>query len=237
MEDIIYIASFDIGKKNFSWCVEKFNKKELEELKNIPETNQYNKDGTPTPEMQNLLENIFSNGKIVSHENVDLTYGCNPKKKLDVLTYYNMIEVLNKYTDIWDKCYAFIIEEQMSFKGKYNTMAVKLGQHCASYFMIKYGKNIPVIEFPSYHKTQVLGAPKTVGKQCKNGKIRYKAMEKPQRKKWSVNKCIEILTCRGETDILDSLTSVSKKDDLSDTFNQLQSAKYLMFVDKSLSCN
>jgi hypothetical protein len=232
--NIVTLASFDIGKKNFSWCVEEFDQTELLELENIPVSKRYNLDGSPTLEMQKLLDQVCMNGRIVSHENIDLTEGCDPKKKLDPLTFHNMIEVLDRFAEFWDQCSAFVIEEQMSFKGKYNTMAVKLAQHCASYFMFRYGQSKPVIEFPSYHKTQVLGAEKTAGKVCKNGKTKFKTMDKPQRKKWSVNKCIEILTHRGEIEILDELTSVTKKDDLADCCLQLQAAKYLIYVNKSL---
>jgi len=112
-------------------------------------------------------------------------------------------------------------------------MALKLAQHCYSYFTLKYGRQHKIIEFPAYNKTQVLGAPKIQGKPYKSGKIRYKAMEQRDRKKWSVNKAIEILTCRGEMDILEEMTSVKKKDDLADVLVQLQSFKYLMYVNKT----
>ena len=46
--------------------------------------------------------------------------------------------------------YDFIsIEKQMSFRGKRNTMALKLGQHCYSYFVFKYGASKEIIEFPA----------------------------------------------------------------------------------------
>jgi len=232
--DLTYICSIDIGKKNFSFCVEEFNKKELINLKNIHINKRYNEDGTPTPEMQDILEQVYSNGKVVLHDNVDLTYNCDPKKKLDPETFHNMIDVLDKHVDIWDKCDAFVIEEQMSFGKKLNKMAVKLGQHCYSYFTFKYGRFKSVIEFPAFHKTQILGAPKVEGQPYKSGKKRWKAMEKPQRKKWSVNQAIEILNNRGEIDILDNLTSVKKKDDLADVLTQLQAFKYLVYVEKKL---
>lgn len=228
------ICSIDIGKKNFSFCVEEFDKKELINLKNIHINKRYNEDGTPTPEMQDILEQVYSNGKIILHDNVDLTYNCDPKKKLDPETFYNMIDVLDKYIEIWDTCDAFVIEEQMSFGKKLNKMAVKLGQHCYSYFTFKYGRFKSVIEFPAFHKTQILGAPKVEGQPYKSGKKRWKAMEKPQRKKWSVNQAIEILNNRGEIDILDNLTNARKKDDLADVLTQLQAFKYLVYVEKKL---
>lgn len=227
-----WFCSIDIGKKNFAFCIEEFDKKELLKIKNIPSTRRYNSDGTPTEAMEEILEQVYSNGKIVLHKNLNLTKNCDPKKKLDPETFHNMTEVLDEYSEYWEKCSTIIIEQQMAFGRKVNMMAIKLAQHCYSYFCIKYGGMKKVIDFPAYHKTEVLGAEKVEGKPYKSGKIRYKAMEKPQRKKWSVNKTIEILTSRGELDILDELTSVSKKDDLADCFLQLLAAKYLIFIDK-----
>ena len=232
--NLTYICSIDIGKKNFSICVEQFDKKELIDIENIPQNKKYKEDGTPTLEMENILEQLYSNGKIILHDNVDLTYNCDQTKKLDPETFYNMIDVLDKYIEIWDKCDAFVIEEQMSFGKKLNKMAVKLGQHCYSYFTFKYGRFKTIIEFPAFHKTQILGAPKIEGQAYKSGKKRWKAMEKPQRKKWSINKAIEILNGRGEIDILENLTNVKKRDDLADVITQLQAFKYLVYVEKKL---
>jgi hypothetical protein len=122
----------------------------------------------------------------------------------------------------------------MSFGAKINKMAVKLGQHCYSYFTFLYGRRKCYIEFHAYYKTQILGAPKIPGKPYKSGKPRWKAMAKPQRKKWSVKQAVEILTSRGEVDVLDGLTTVKKRDDLADTLTQLQAFKYLVYVDQSL---
>jgi len=233
-KNLIWIASVDIGKKNFAFCIEEFNKTELLSIQNILPIKRYNEDGTPTHKMQEILDQVCANGKIILYKNIDLTENCNPKAKLDPETFHNMIDVLDKYIDYWDKCTAFVIEEQMSFGKKINKMAMKLGQHCYSYFTFKYGRYKNIIEFPAYHKTQILGAPKIEGKPYKSGKRRYKAMEKPQRKKWSVEKAIEILTSRGEMDVLKNLTSAKKKDDLADVLTQLAAFKYKVYVDKNL---
>jgi len=233
-KDLIWACSVDIGKKNFSFCVEVFDKNELLEIENIPEKLRYEENGTPTEKMSSVLDQVFSNGKIVLHKNVDLTENCDKKAKLDTETFHNMTDLLDKYVKYWDKCSLIVIEEQMAFGKKINLTAIKLAQHCQSYFFFKYGRYKPVLSFPAYHKTQILGCEKVEGKKCKNGKTRWKAQEKGYRKKWSVNKCIEILTCRGEMEVLDSLTSVAKKDDLADVVCQLQSAKYLIYVDKKL---
>jgi hypothetical protein len=229
------IASFDIGKKNFSFCIEQFDIDELSSLPNIPEKNRYNPDGTTTQDFQEILDLVFSNGHLILHKNIDLTKNCDSKMTLDPESYHNMITELDKYHEHWKTCSIIIIEEQMSFGKKINKMAMKLAQHCYSYFTCKYGRTHRIIEFPAYHKTQILGAPKILGKPYKSGKIRYKAMEQRDRKKWAINKAIEILTGRAELDILHQMTSVKKKDDLADVLVQLQSFKYLMYVDKSIS--
>lgn len=233
-DDLVYIASFDIGKKNFAFYIEEFDRSKLLSLNNIPIYQRYNEDGTPTPNMKKLLSTIFMNGKTILYENLDLTDNCDSKLKLDPETFHNMTDALDRYVESWDKCSAFVIEEQMSFGKKLNKMAVKLGQHCYSYFAFKYSRFKTIIEFPAYHKTQVLGAPKIEGKPYKSGKKRYKAMEKPQRKKWSVQHAIEILTNRGEGHLIPILKKRKKLDDIGDCLNQLQAAKYKIFIEKNI---
>ena len=228
----MWVVAFDIGKKNFSWCIEEYNPSSLASISNIPEKRRYNEDGTCTVEMEGVLNKVFKNGKIILHKNVDLTANCDSKKKLDPETFHNMIDIMDQYVEYWDKCSIILIEEQMHFGKKLNLMAVKLAQHCYSYFTFKYGRYKPIIEFPAYHKTQVLGAYKIVGKPYKNGRTRYKAMEKPARKKWAVEKALEILKMRGETEII---SKSKKKDDLADTFLMINAYKYLAYVDKIYS--
>jgi hypothetical protein len=230
----IYLASFDLGKKNFAFCIEEVDTKALSTLKNVSLIQRYNEDGTATKKMSILLDKVYKSGKIHLYKNLDLTQNCDPKKKLDSETFFNMIDELDKYSEYWDKCTAFVIEEQMSFGKKLNKMAMKLGQHCYSYFAFRYGRFKEIIEFPAYHKTQILGAPKVEGKPYKSGKKRYKAMEKPQRKKWSVEKAIEILSMRNEAEILSTLKTAKKKDDLADVLCQLQAYKYRAYIEKKV---
>ena len=115
---------------------------------NIEKLNQYNVDGTPTVCFDILLQKIYKNGTKILLENVDLTTNCDKNKYLDPLTFYNMTNLLDKYQEYWDQCDVFIIEKQMSFgKRKYNTMALKLGQHCWSYFAIKYKLMINIFKW------------------------------------------------------------------------------------------
>ena len=146
-----FIASFDIGKKNFAFCVERFISKKIEDI---------NSNSAPKNEQ---LSTIYNNGEIVLLENLNLTKNCD-NSYLDPQTFINMTETLDNYKEYWEKCHVFLIEQQMSFRGKRNTMALKLGQHCFSYFSILYKNSKKIIEFPAYHKTQVLDAPKKFGK-------------------------------------------------------------------------
>ena len=226
----LWIASFDIGKKNFAFYIEEIIKKELLAVKNVSEdTNKYNIDGTPTLEMKEILDKVYANGKTILHINADLTYDCEEGSYLDPTSFHNMNDLLDEYSEYWKKCSCFVIEEQI----KRNTAMRKMGQHCYSYFTIKYGRDVKIVEFPSMYKTQTNGAKRIKGKQYKNGRYRWKTMTKPQRKKWSIERTIDILKTRKEIDVLNNLTSKQKKDDLADTLMQLQAFKYLCFIDGS----
>lgn len=229
--EIIWLASFDIGKKNFAFYIEEINLKELKEVKNISKLKRYNLNGTCTIEFRKILDLVCMNGKKILLKNVDLTKGTNSKKYFDIELCHNLISVLDEYSKYFDKVSYVIVEQQMSFGKKVNTMALKLGQHCESYFLFKYGRFKEVIEFPSYYKTQVLGAQK-LEKISKTGKISYKAIEKTARKKWAIDEASTILAEREDFHTLSELTSMKKSDDVSDVIIQLQAFKYLYFIDK-----
>lgn len=221
------IASFDIGKKNFSFYVEEYDEKL--EYEKIPNSKKYNADGTPTEQFEEILNKVYLNGEKILLENVDITKGCDPKAKLDPETFHNMTDILDHYSEIWDKCSFFIVEKQMQFGRQINPMAMKLGQHCYSYFAFKYGRFKSILEFPAYHKTQVLGAAKIAGqKKTKAGKISYKTIDKPKRKKWCIEKAKEILELRNDQESLGIIKATKKKDDLCDVICQLQAWKALM---------
>ena len=226
--DIVWIASFDIGKKNFAFYIEEFDKSEIMKLPRVQSSKRYNSDGTTTPDFEKIVKKVCTNGKSIIFENSDLTEGCKKSSYLDPETYHNMTDLLDRYVDYWDQCDAFVIEKQMSFGKRHNTMALKLGQHCWSYFAFKYGRFKEIVEFPAYHKTQVLGAKKIISK----GGTKYKAIDKPARKKWSVEKAISILKDRNDDKTISTLTSARKRDDLADVLCQLQAFKILVYIDK-----
>lgn len=226
-----YIASFDIGKKNFAFVIEQIpNAKFFKELKQIPKTERYHKNGskskigTCTDEFQEVLTSIYDNNKVVMISNNDLTIGTKTTNILEDQIYINMLNVLEKYKSYWDRCKVILIEKQMAFgPQKQNIMAIKLAQHCYTYFMITYKgeTNAPqVFEFPAYLKTQLLGAPKSFGtitKHFKNGKT---TEVKDNRKRWAARTAIEILTKRDDTKTLEMIESKhsrkQQQDDMSD---------------------
>jgi hypothetical protein len=203
------IASFDIGKKNLAFCVEKIEPKENEE--NI------------------TIENMCKTGEIVCFENKSLMKNCDTKKYLDTEVFHNLTELFDEHIELWKSCDVFLIEQQMNR----NIMALKIGQHCFSYFLFKFGRTKRVIEFASYHKTQVLNAPRiSVVKRLKSGveKTSFRYMTKPERKKWSVNRAIEILTSRNDLHFLDKFKKMKKRDDVSDCILMIQAYKFLLAV-------
>ena len=224
----MWIASFDIGKKNFSFYIEEINQDLTKKKCNIDPKNRFNKDGTLTEEFSDFMDDLCLNGKKVLLSNNDITDGS--KNYIDYNMYHNMTDLLDKYETYWDKCSIIVIEKQMSFGKRNNTMAVKLGQHCWSYFSFKYGRFKDIIEFPAYHKTQVLGCEKVkTNRKDKKGRIKYKAITKYNRKKWCINKGLKILEDRGDTNTIDIIKDSKKKDDLCDVICQLQAFKYIYF--------
>lgn len=167
----MWIASFDIGMKNFAFAVIDWKGR-----KSI----LGNQGGTEF--------------EIVDLQNIDIT--TSDKIEKDIAR--NIIDVLDAYKSLWDQCDYFIIEQQMQFRHATNIKALKISQYVLCYFCIHY-KDKTIVEYPAYHKTQVLGAP--------SGLTKY------ERKKWAVNTVRNLLKERSEEHLLDSFT---KLDDICD---------------------
>ena len=223
-----WLLSIDMGKKNFCIYIEETDVKrlqELQEITNICKSNRYEEDGTPSKEMNDILKRVYKNGKSILHINKDLTENTDKKKYLDSEIYYNMIDFLDKYKSYFDKCTMIVIEQQMNR----NSMALKLAQHCYSYFAIKYGRGKKIVEFPAYYKTVLLGAQKI---KCinKKGNVKWKTQDQRARKKWSIEKAKEILLERDEIKMVDIINKIKKADDLCDTICQLSAYKIKTYV-------
>ncbi len=224
-----YIAAFDIGKKNFAFAIEYIEESDLEEL-NAAERETIQR--TKKQKIQVIPpQEKFSRGEMVLLDNLDLTYDCDDSY-LDPQVFLNMTKELDDRKEYWEKCDTILIEQQMSFgRKKTNTMALKLGQHCYSYFSIKYGNSKTLVEFPAYHKTQVLRAPKKFGKIEKTYKNGKTVQINDNLKKWSIRMATSILEQRKDTVFLEKLNSLKKKDDASDCLLMIQ-AKVLLDLQK-----
>lgn len=220
------IASFDIGKCNFAFCIEKINPSVLSKIESIPKAKRYEKgSGICTPEFQQIIDSVCVEGELVLYKNTNLTTEKTKNVYLDDIVFVNMYKILEAHWDWFKQCSIILIEQQMSFGlKKINTMALKLAQHCKSYFVFKgmldSKISFEIVEFPAYHKTTVLGAEKVGGK----------SMPKPARKKWTVEKTIDVLMQRGDIEMLDTISEHKKRDDLADVFTQLQAFKFLRYV-------
>jgi hypothetical protein len=226
------IASFDIGKKNFAFYVEEVDEEKLNEIVNVDKLKRYTyPEGGFTEEFSKVIDSVYKSGKKILLRNVDLTENTDKSKYFDVEICRNMNDVLDEFEDIWDDVNIIIVEKQMSFRGKINTMDLKLGQNCQSYFMLNYGREKKIVEFPAYYKTQVLGAlmKKTT---LKNGKEKWKTLDDRERKKWSVEETFGILSLREDYETMNEIWEMKKRDDVSDVITQMQAFKYLYFVDK-----
>ena len=228
--ETIRIASIDIGKINFAFLIEEINIERIN-LENIQKNQRYNIDGTVTTNFKKILDNVCINGTTILYKNSNITTGCIKGKYIEQKLFHNMNNLLDEYSNYFDTCSIIIIEKQMSFGKKINTMALKLGQNCMSYFIFKYGMFKTIIEFPAYYKTQILGCSKII-KTNKKGVSKYISVDKTKRKKWSIEEAINILTLRNDIITLEHLKTSKKKDDLADVLTQLQAFKYLFFIEK-----
>lgn len=209
----IIITSFDIGFRNFAFCTQEID---VDEIVNISNTHKvkpsFNVDGTCTDEYKKYLEYIYRTGKIIECQNIDIKY-----YSTSISDNYCLIltDVLNKYSDLWDKTNVFLIEQQMSYgRNKSNIQALKLAQHCQSYFYTIYGTFKLVIEYPSQNKTRMLGCSLVLRKTHASRKI------------FSVNLCKEILKLKNMDTLFDRF---KKKDDISDCLLMIETFKLKLF--------
>lgn len=153
-----------------------------------------------------FLDQFYHCGRTVLCANHNLDAAETKKMRgsrcLSADVFIKLTELLDSYKPYLDQCSTIVIEQQMSFGSRINTMAIKIAQHTYSYMLFRYGKTKQIVEYPSYNKTQILGAPP--------------GLEKPQRKKWAIAKADEIWTLRGDMDATGYVSAKKKKDDMSD---------------------
>jgi len=163
------------------------------------------------------INDCINNGKIELFVNKCLT--TNQKTNITDICILTTNH-LNEYEKYFDHLDYIIIEKQMGFVSKINIKAVQLSQHIMTYFMIKYPQSICQFINASHKFLQLDDEEKKI-------KRTY-----AQRKKWSINKCYDILNSRNDTKNISLLNNLDKKDDVADTIVQLVGFKIKMFVNK-----
>lgn len=200
MDDKRWIVTIDPGKKNLGFIIQEVDMSKFHKIQFVNKDDRYDDDGEHTSAFKKNIKEICRSSKVILWKKVDIT--CGSKKYFDNKILYELTTILDSYIEYWNKCHYVIIEEQMSFGAKHNTMAIKVAQHIQSYFIFNYFKFKEIIMFPSYHKTKVLGA--------------LKGITKPQRKKWSVNFVTELIKEIETNQEIKNYETTKKKDDLSD---------------------
>ena len=198
---MLRIASFDIGKKNFAQSVEECSQSKLESLRmkylSLPKKMQRRVKGRMNSEIEKILKEMYLDSKRISTGVFDLRHD-QESNTLDIPTRRNLINHLSKFEQLWATCDIFIIEQQYfntyNPRGRKksgtgaNVDAIKIGEAVMTWFL----DNFPfkqVMYFGSQYKTQMLGAQ--VG------------LNKTERKKWAVDKALEIYTLRKDEGVIE----------------------------------
>lgn len=211
--ETLRFASFDIGRKNFAFYVEEFNLNEFEELKQKQKPlGSINLNTRFTPQHHEIIEEVCKIGTRIDWDVTDLDPN-SKTKYLQTKHYIAMTKYLDQRRELWESCDAIIIEQQ-TVK---NPGAMKLGQHCMSYFLINWGETKYISTISSSYKTKLLGAPKTI-------------KTKPQRKRWCIDQAKQVMISREDKEGIIRIAVEKKQDDLGDTCMQLQAFKYKNFV-------
>lgn len=218
----VLIASFDIGRENFAFYVEEVYLDDIttirDRIKVPPKTKWYQKSGEPTPEFQEVLNEVYLSGKVREWKNHDIRdpNNLNPKQ-LNNQILFNLTTLLRSYRELWDSCDMFLVEQQH----RLNPAAIWVSHHLMAHLIEIYGTSKPIFQYSANMKYRVNGCPK-----MKNGK----KITKYQRKKWAVELGNDIMELREDDDGLEQLNR-TKADDLGDTLVQLQAYKFQKWVE------
>ena len=142
---------------------------------------------------------------IILADTTDITQ-FSTKSELRSKSYFmGAIEYMDSISEYMDMCDVILIEQQL----QRNCKAVKLQQNLHTYLMTKYRRDKKIIIYPSTNKTRAFDAPK---------------MTKPQRKKWAVDKALDILQSMNSM-FFDKIAQMKKRDDVCDCVLMIESYK------------
>jgi len=197
---VIRIASFDIAKINFAHYVDDTPISLLKRLENrykaLPKKFRRRVKGRINLQIEEILRDLYRGGKRVHMGVYNLR--ANPESKgLDTPTRRNLLQHLRNFERLWDTC-DFIVIEQQYFKtfprgrrragSEANVDAIKIGESVFTWFLDNYLCK-EILYFGSQFKTQMLGAPP--------------GLNDSQRKKWAIEKSLEIHQLRKDQDVID----------------------------------
>lgn len=171
-EEVVRIASFDVGKKNLCHWIEEIKLSEIEELEKeyskIRSIRSKGKKGVDTKSTlyTSFLEKVYASGKRI-HTGVYDIRNSAKQDVFDMETRRNLITHLSNLNDLWGQCDTFIIEQQFfkaytrgKKKGNFeaNADAIKISEAIMSW-MLNHHPDKTHGFFPATNKTQLLGAP------------------------------------------------------------------------------
>ena len=232
------VLSIDIGVHNTAFFLEEFNENDIKEIikkHNLSKTEKrYDQNGLAIGTYKKIMDEICKTGECIFVEKLNLS---DKKGALfDLQTFINFTYFLDTRKKLIDTVDTIVIEQQL----KTNPMAQRVEQHCISWFTFQYLDSKEIIIFPSRNKYIMLGLPKNMFDEKK--KI-VRKITKNERKKWACDFTLSVLTNKKiniNPNIINSkqlleyifVENSDKKDDISDTFCQLNAYKIKKYLDK-----
>jgi len=209
------IGVFDIGYRNFAFCLEEYSSKNITKLQNqykrLAKKDKIVERKEHSPVLEAVLNNFTKTGKILDLELKDLNKG--EKCGLQNSTRLNLAEYLESKKELLATCDKILIEQQFKTGVACNFDAILLGESTYSWLVFNLGDKVTYT--PSRYKTCLLGCPRTVMETRENGLRVARDITKRDRKKWSKKRTIEILKSRGDKINIDYIEG-RKADDVSD---------------------
>jgi hypothetical protein len=232
------VLSIDIGVHNTAFFLEEFNENDIREIikkHNLSKNEKrYDQNGLAIGTYKKIMDEVCQTGECIFVEKLNLS---DKKGALfDLQTFINFTYFLDTHKKLLDTVDTIVIEQQL----KTNPMAQRVEQHCISWFTFQYLDSKEIIVFPSRNKYIMLGLPKNVFDEKK--KI-VRKITKNERKKWACDFTLSVLTNKKiniNPNIINSkklleyifVDNSDKKDDISDTFCQLNAYKIKKYLDK-----
>lgn len=198
------IVAFDIGFRNFAWCVADFVGYEeaatdiRDRLASLERVVWWSSAGW-TDWWDGVFSRVFHLREV---HNVDLTVGEEDG------VYRSLHAVLGRHREMFATADRILIEQQMAARHQTNVKALKIAQHVMAFFYIHFPEK-RIEEFPASHKTTVFACFEK---------------HKADRKRFAVSKAAAI--CAGDPVATDMIATHRKKDDISDCILMTVAAFY-----------